>query len=60
MEELAVPDEEEELNKEQEKRITLNRGPFVFEDTLEFGTIYKTEKKYKYIMKIKKLPDART
>ena len=65
MEELAQNekqnDEENDANDgEEENAIILNRGPFAFEDTLEFGTIYKTENKIEYKMYIKKLPDART
>lgn len=54
MEELAQDDADEE------KQIILNRGPFSFEDTLEFGTIFRTKETYEYRLFIKKLPDART
>ena len=39
--------------------IKLNKGPYLWEETLEFGIVYKDEKKFIYNLQIKKLPDAK-
>ena len=57
MEEMAVP-----VSREDEPHpipIKLNKGPFLFQETLEFGNIYKDEYKYIYNLAIKKLPDGK-